>query len=156
MREGAHPRTHAAQGTGDAASAFEAHEVVGALNIFCGALVMTIDTAMPIAAEQLAEGVCHSNVMGICCFGEQGMAPGARGMQPTHGNLMFGCLLFSNKAKDEHSATPAPDAAAGAGGRETVVDDGGSASGIVEAVCGPPRVHCIPRPHESGQKKSHI
>ena len=64
---------------------------------------MAIDGAMPIAAEQLAEGVCHNNVMGICCFGEQGMN---HRRQPTHGNLMFGCLLFSNKAGEHAVAQP--------------------------------------------------
>jgi hypothetical protein len=83
------------QCTSHDAHAFEPHEVIGALNIFCGGLAMAIDDAMPIAAEQLAQAVGHRNVMGICCFGEQGMN---HQREPTHGNLMFGALLFSNRA----------------------------------------------------------
>ena len=84
----------------DTPSVLWAHEVIGALNIFCGGLVMAIDDSMPIAAEQLAEAVGHNNTMGICCFGEQGMDHKRRAC---HGNLMFGCLLFSNKPRDEAS-----------------------------------------------------
>jgi len=83
--------------SGGDASAFEAHEVVGALMIFCGGLVMAIDDSMPLAAEQLAEAVGHNNTMGVCCFGEQGMNHKRRAC---HGNLMFGCLLFSNKPRE--------------------------------------------------------
>ena len=46
---------------------------------------------------QFAEAVGHHNTMGICCFGEQGMDHKRRAC---HGNLMFGCLLFSNKPRD--------------------------------------------------------
>ena len=53
--------------------------------------------AVPLAAEQLAEGVGHNNTMGICCFGEQGMNNSRKAI---HGNLMFGCLLFSNKVRE--------------------------------------------------------
>mmetsp|Transcript_68514 Transcript_68514/g.179601 ORF Transcript_68514/g.179601 Transcript_68514/m.179601 type:complete len:299 (+) Transcript_68514:2-898(+) len=80
-----------------AVGAFEVEDVAGALMIFCGGLVMAIDDAMPMAAEQLAEVVGHNNTMGICCFGEQGMNSRRK---PIHGNLMFGCLLFSNKARE--------------------------------------------------------
>ena len=72
-------------------------EVVGAFMIFCGGLVMAIDEAMPIAAEQLSAAVGHQNTMGICCFGEQGV--GASQKEACHGNLMFGCLVFSNKPR---------------------------------------------------------
>ena len=41
----------------------------------------------------------QNNTMGICCFGEQGMNHARRA---THGNLMFGCLLFSNKQREGH------------------------------------------------------
>lgn len=78
------------------AAAIEVDDVVGSLNIFCGGLTMAIDDMMPIAAEQLAEVVGHNNTLGICCFGEQGMDAGRR---PIHGNLMFGCLLFSNRLR---------------------------------------------------------
>jgi len=88
--------------SGGDATAFEPHEVVGALMIFCGGLVMAIDDSMPIAAEQLAEAVGHNNTMGVCCFGEQGMN---HRRQACHGNLMFGCLLFSNKPRE---AEPRP------------------------------------------------
>ena len=37
----------------------------------------------------------HKDNLGICCFGEQGMD---HNLNPIHGNLMFGCLLFSNDA----------------------------------------------------------
>ena len=40
---------------------------------------------------------------GVCCFGEQGMDAGRRTI---HGNLMFGCLLFSNKMRDEADECP--------------------------------------------------
>jgi len=89
--------------SGGDATAFEPHEVVGALMIFCGGLVMAIDDSMPIAAEQLAEAVGHNNTMGVCCFGEQGMN---HRRQACHGNLMFGCLLFSNKPREAKSRTP--------------------------------------------------
>ena len=92
--------TDAMGASGGDASAFEPHEVIGALNIFCGGLVMAIDDSMPVAAQQLAEVVGHNNAMGICCFGEQGMDNKRRAC---HGNLMFGCLLFSNKPRDEAS-----------------------------------------------------
>ena len=49
------------------------------------------------AAEQLAQAVGHNNTMGVCCFGEQGMDHKRRAC---HGNLMFGCLLFSNKPRE--------------------------------------------------------
>ena len=55
---------------------------------------MAIDDMMPIVAEELADVVGQSNTMGICCFGEQGMDQSRTAI---HGNLMFGCLLFSNK-----------------------------------------------------------
>ena len=90
--------TDAMGASGGDASAFEPHEITGALMIFCGGLVMAIDDAMPMAAEQLAEAMGHNNTMGVCCFGEQGMN---HQRQPTHGNLMFGCLLFSNKPREE-------------------------------------------------------
>ena len=77
--------------------AIDVDDVVGSLNIFCGGLVMAIDDLMPMAAEQLSDVVGHNNTMGICCFGEQGMDAGRRAI---HGNLMFGCLLFSNKMRD--------------------------------------------------------
>jgi len=70
-----------------------AGDCIGALMIFCGGLVMAIDALMPLAAEQLSMVVGHSSTMGVCCFGEQGMCGG----RPVHGNLMFGCLLFSNR-----------------------------------------------------------
>mmetsp|Transcript_65103 Transcript_65103/g.108157 ORF Transcript_65103/g.108157 Transcript_65103/m.108157 type:complete len:662 (+) Transcript_65103:39-2024(+) len=87
-------------GSSTAADAFEVEDVVGALNIFCGGLVMAIDDMMPMAAEQLSEVVGHNNTMGICCFGEQGMDASCRAI---HGNLMFGCLLFSNKMRTQKS-----------------------------------------------------
>ena len=65
----------------EAASAFEPRDVVGALMIFCGGLVMAIDNAMPVAVEHLAEAVGHHNTMGVCCFGEQGMN---HDQQPIH------------------------------------------------------------------------
>eukprot|EP00928_Gymnodinium_smaydae_P007926 TRINITY_DN12837_c0_g1_i1.p1 TRINITY_DN12837_c0_g1~~TRINITY_DN12837_c0_g1_i1.p1 ORF type:complete len:157 (+),score=25.39 TRINITY_DN12837_c0_g1_i1:62-472(+) len=86
--------------SGGDASAFEPSEVVGALMIFCGGLVMAINDSMPMAAEQLAKAVGHNNTMGICCFGEQGMN---HKRQACHGNLMFGCLLFSNKPRKKVS-----------------------------------------------------
>ena len=87
--------------SGGDASAFEPHEVIGALNIFCGGLVMAIDDSMPSAAEQLGQAIGHKNTMGICCFGEQGMDHKRRAC---HGNLMFGCLLFSNKPREAAAA----------------------------------------------------
>ena len=45
--------------------------------IFCGGLVMAIDEQMPLAVEQLGTAVGENDVMGICCFGEQGMVSGA-------------------------------------------------------------------------------
>jgi hypothetical protein len=67
---------------------------VGALSIFCGGLVMALDDDMPMAAEELKGAVGHLDMLGICCFGEQGMD---HNLNPIHGNLMFGCLLFSNE-----------------------------------------------------------
>ena len=55
------------------------------------------NVTVPLAAEQLAEVVGHNNTMGICCFGEQGMNNSRKAI---HGNLMFGCLLFSNKMRE--------------------------------------------------------
>jgi hypothetical protein len=104
-------------GGGDA-TAFDPSEITGAFMIFCGGLVMAIDDSMPMAAEQLAEAMGQNNTMGVCCFGEQGMDDLRR---PTHGNLMFGCLLFSNKArgavarKSAKSGGPKGDAAGGEG-----------------------------------------
>ena len=45
--------------------AFETSEVVGALSIFCGGLVMAIDEQMPMAAEQLSEVLGHNNTLGV-------------------------------------------------------------------------------------------
>eukprot|EP00966_Prymnesium_polylepis_P224908 5201919-Prymnesium_polylepis.1 len=73
---------------------FSADECIGALMIFCGGLVMTIDEQMPLAAEQLSSTIAHRNSLGLCTFGEDGR--GASGA-PTHGNLMCGCLLFSSR-----------------------------------------------------------
>mmetsp|Transcript_55601 Transcript_55601/g.148300 ORF Transcript_55601/g.148300 Transcript_55601/m.148300 type:complete len:654 (-) Transcript_55601:255-2216(-) len=70
-------------------------DCVGALMIFCGGLVMAIDTMMPMATEQLSAVVGHKSTMGICCFGEQGMSAG----RVVHGNLMFGCLMFSSRPR---------------------------------------------------------
>ena len=81
----ASPRSRAAD--------FETEDVIGALSIFCGGLVMAIDERMPMASEQLFDAVGHSTMMGICCFGEQGMN---RHASAIHGDLMYGCLLFSN------------------------------------------------------------
>ena len=81
----ASPRSRAAD--------FETEDVVGALSIFCSCLVMAIDDRMPLASEQLFDAVGHSTMMGICCFGEQGTNCHASAI---HGNLMYGCLLFSN------------------------------------------------------------
>lgn len=96
--------TDAMGASGGDASAFEPQEVVGALMIFCGGMVMAIDDAMPMAAEQLAGAVGHTNTMGVCCFGEQGMNHKRRAC---HGNLMFGCLLFSNKPRETKGGVPA-------------------------------------------------
>jgi len=74
-----------------------AEDCIGALMIFCGGLVMAIDTLMPLAAEQLSTVVGHNSVMGVCCFGEQGMSKGTA----VHGNLMFGCLLFSSRPRGD-------------------------------------------------------
>ena len=74
----------------------EPHEVIGALNIFCGGLVMAINDSMQEATDELSKALGHHNTMGICCFGEQGMDHQRRAC---HGNLMFGCLLFSNKQR---------------------------------------------------------
>ena len=54
---------------------------------------MALDDDMPIAAEELMSVVGHNDILGICCFGEQGMD---HNLNPIHGNLMFGVLLFSN------------------------------------------------------------
>ena len=91
---------------GGADGFFAVEDVVGALNIFCGGLVMAIDDMMPIAAEQLAGVVGHTNTMGICCFGEQGMDVRRKAI---HGNLMFGCLLFSNQKREFQGTEPAVD-----------------------------------------------
>ena len=64
---------------------------------------MAIDDQMPMAAEQLAGVLGHNNTMAICCFGEQGMNLAGN---PTHGNLMFGCLLFSNKLRKNETDEP--------------------------------------------------
>jgi hypothetical protein len=95
--------TDAMGASGGDASAFEPDEVIGALNIFCGGLVMAIDDSMPIAAEQLGQALGHKATMGICCFGEQGMDHKRRAC---HGNLMFGCLLFSNKPREASFKKP--------------------------------------------------
>ncbi len=91
----------ASAAAGGSSAKFETKDVVGALSIFCGGLVMAIDDKMPMAAEQLAEVLGHNNTMGVCCFGEQGMDHCRRA---THGNLMFGCLLFSNKRRETDKA----------------------------------------------------
>ena len=82
-------------GGGDG-NTFSVNECVGSFMIFCGGLVMAIDDQMPLAVEQLANIVGQKNTMGVCCFGEQGMDCDHKA---THGNLMFGCLLFSNKPR---------------------------------------------------------
>ena len=89
---------------------FEEEDLVGALNIFCGGLVMAIDDIMPKVAEELADVVGHNNTMGICCFGEQGMDQGRKAI---HGNLMFGCLLFSNKMRETKTLDLLPDSPRG-------------------------------------------
>lgn len=78
-------------------SHFTREEVIGALSIFCGGLVLAMDDRMPMAAEQLSEVLGSNANMGVCCFGEQGMQHRNKAM---HGNLMFGCILFSNKARE--------------------------------------------------------
>ena len=69
-------------------------ECIGSLMIFCGGMVMTIDDEMPLACEDLAGVVNHTDTMGICCFGEQGVGADRKAK---HGNLMFGCLAFLNQ-----------------------------------------------------------
>ena len=66
---------------------------IGALMIFCGGLVMAIDDEMPLAAEELNTMVNFRDTMGFTCFGEQGMNNSTH--KKCHGNLMFGCLIFS-------------------------------------------------------------
>ena len=65
---------------------------IGSLMIFCGGLVMAIDDEMPLAAEELSTMVDFADSLGFTCFGEQGLDSQR---QPCHGNLMFGCLVFS-------------------------------------------------------------
>lgn len=76
----------------DSGATMEVDDVIGAFFVFCGGLVMAIDDEMPLAVEQLADVVGQQHTMGVCCFGEQGMATEHHMI---HGNLMFGCLLFS-------------------------------------------------------------
>mmetsp|Transcript_69232 Transcript_69232/g.225495 ORF Transcript_69232/g.225495 Transcript_69232/m.225495 type:complete len:555 (+) Transcript_69232:416-2080(+) len=71
---------------------FDLTDIAGALMIFCGGLVMALEDHMPTAAESLAQAVGHSNIMAICCFGEQGMITQKKAV---HGNLMFGSLVIS-------------------------------------------------------------
>jgi len=75
----------------------DAKNVVGALVFCCGRLALKMDDLMPVAVEQLSDVVGQNNVMGLCCFGTQGMNVE---QQPVHGNLMVGCLLFSDQAKE--------------------------------------------------------
>jgi len=88
---------------GSEKSAFNVDDCVGALMIFCGGLVMAIDSEMPVAVEALAHAVGQEDTMGICCFGEQGMNNRNEAM---HGNLMFGALLFSNELRKRYHAEP--------------------------------------------------
>ena len=69
------------------------------------AVLGSIATAVPLAAEQLADVIGQNNTMGVCCFGEQGMNPNR---QAIHGNLMFGCLLFSNKMRESKDSSDLP------------------------------------------------
>ena len=64
------------------------------------------------AGEVGGEVVKNLATMGICCFGEQGMNHKRRAC---HGNLMFGCLLFSNKPREESFKKPRGQAGQGHG-----------------------------------------
>jgi hypothetical protein len=76
----------------------DTRDIVGALVFCCGRLVLTMDDIMPLAVEQLSGVVGQTNVMGFCCFGEQGMNTQ---QQPVHGDLMVGCLFFSGQAREK-------------------------------------------------------
>jgi len=70
--------TDAMGASGGDASAFEPHEVAGALTIFCGGLVMAIDDSMPIAAAaRLPRGAVQAP-RGAISHGSQ------RVLRPTH------------------------------------------------------------------------
>jgi len=75
---------------------FDLTDIAGALMIFCGGLVMALEDHMPTAAESLAQAVGHSNIMAICCFGEQGMITQKKAV---HGNLMFRSLVISKRPR---------------------------------------------------------
>jgi hypothetical protein len=67
--------------------------------ILCGGLIVGLDEEMPLATEQLSRQLgSGGNVLGFCCFGEQGMDDSGRAI---HANLSVGCLLFSRRRRQK-------------------------------------------------------
>lgn len=75
-------------------SSFSANEITGAMVIYCGGCMMAVKRDMRTVAKRLNSALANSPHLVTHTFGEQGQFPDGTSQ---HGNLMFSCLLFSNR-----------------------------------------------------------
>ena len=79
------------------ASSVQLNEVIGALVIFCGGMVLAIEDSMDIPCKRLSAQLGGSPFLGMHTFGEYGKFPDGSQM---HGNLMVSVLLFTSRRRN--------------------------------------------------------
>ena len=74
--------------------AMDAHEISGALVIYCGGCRLALESRMRDTVEHISASLHCKPMLGAFTFGEQGFLVKQRGIQNVHGNLMHSLVVF--------------------------------------------------------------